>query len=97
MDKETQKTRLKMDASAHYQILVQGYLDQRWSGRLAGLEITDITVEGSSIVTQLSGKLIDQAALMGVLNTLYDLQFPLLAVIGLDSTNDLSVRKGNQN
>ena len=83
------KTRLKMESSAHYRILVQGYIDQRWSGRLGGLEIENVAAEETSLVTQLSGELIDQAALMGVLNTLYDLHLPLLAVIGPDSANDL--------
>jgi hypothetical protein len=90
MDKTSQKTKLKMETSAHYRIMVQGYIDQRWSGRLGGLEITNVTGAEPFLVTQLSGELIDQAALMGVLNTLYDLQLPLLAVIGLDSFSDLA-------
>ena len=32
------------------------------------------------IITTLKGQLIDQAALMGVLNTLYDYQYTLLSV-----------------
>lgn len=90
MDKTSQTTKLKMGTSAPYRIIVQGCIDKRWSGRLGGLEITNVTGAGPSVVTQLSGELIDQAALMGVLNTLYDLQLPLLAVIGLDSFSDLA-------
>jgi hypothetical protein len=36
--------------------------------------------QGGSIVTTLTGELIDQAALMGVLNSLYDMGYPLLKV-----------------
>ena len=32
------------------------------------------------IVTTLTGELVDQAALMGVLNSLYDMGYPLLKV-----------------
>ena len=82
---------LKMTNSANYQILVQGNLDPRWSGRLGGLAITtsapDLDVqcpESGAPVTQLSGKMQDQAALFGVLNTLYQLQLPLIAVAAVD-------------
>ena len=63
-----------------YQIRVQGLLNQSWSDRLGGMTI-DVTGEDSDApVTTLSGRLLDQAALCGVLNTLYDLRLPLLSV-----------------
>ncbi len=41
-------------------------------------------MEGGSLVTILEGELSDQAALAGVLNTLYELHLPLLSVKRLD-------------
>jgi hypothetical protein len=64
---------------ATYQIRVQGILDDRWSNRLGGVTITTGQTSEAP-VTSLSGRLVDQAALLGVLNTLHDLRLPLLSV-----------------
>ena len=63
-----------------YQIQVQGTLDPSWSTRMEGLSIEVCRREEASTCTQLSGVLQDQAALNGVLSTLYMLGFPLLEV-----------------
>lgn len=68
------------DLAATYVICIQGYLDQRWSDRLGGLTIQATHQPDQTWVTILSGELQDQAALVGVLNTLYDLGLPLLSV-----------------
>ena len=65
---------------ALYVILVQGELDQMWSARLSGMAITvHTTPDGQHTV--LAGMLIDQAALQGVLQTLYDLGLPVQSVM----------------
>lgn len=61
---------------AYYQIHVRGYLDQDWQDWFGGLTISH-PEEG---ITALSGLLIDQAALHGILSQLYGLGFPLLSV-----------------
>ncbi len=61
---------------ARYRIRVQGYLAQDWQEWFRGLAISH-PEEG---VTALSGLLIDQAALHGILTQLYGLGFPLLSV-----------------
>ena len=61
---------------AIYEIRVQGRLDQRWSTWFDGLMIS---YEGEDI-TVLSGPLVDEAALHGVLIKVRDLALPLLAV-----------------
>lgn len=71
-----------MDSSAVYVIRVAGVVDERWSSYMGGLSIT-VTQPGEGdalLVTTLEGQLIDQAALMGVLNTLYNYQYALLSV-----------------
>jgi hypothetical protein len=65
---------------ATYQIRVIGPLDENWSNRLGGLEITSTPVENQQVITSLEGTLVDQAALFGVLIALYDLRLPLLSV-----------------
>ena len=87
---KSRKTKLKMEYPANYRILVQGDLDQRWTGRMGGLEITVFNSEKNFMVTQLSGEMLDQAALMGVLNTLYELRLPLLMVVGMDYFDDFT-------
>lgn len=71
---------LAVDQPATYSIRVFGYLDKNWSDRLGGLEINSSSQEGKSTVTTISGSIIDQAALFGVLNALYDMRLPLLSV-----------------
>jgi ABC-type transporter Mla maintaining outer membrane lipid asymmetry ATPase subunit MlaF len=85
MAKRSRKTKLKMDNPAGYRILVQGALDKSWSDRLSGLEITVVTEDEDFVVTKLWGEVLDQAALFGVLNALYDLHLPLISV---DLLND---------
>jgi hypothetical protein len=67
-------------APANYRIVVDGELDQSWSDRLAGLRIKAIKRKSRLVVTTLSGQLTDQAELLGVLNSLYNLGLPLRVV-----------------
>ena len=71
---------LAVDSTATYCIRVVGYLDQTWSDRLGGLTINPSSREGTKAVTTLSGPVIDQAALFGVLKALYDMRLPLISV-----------------
>jgi hypothetical protein len=59
---------------------VAGYLDKNWSNRLGGLTISIDNQDDAKLITTLSGALIDQAALFGVLKALYDMRLPLLSV-----------------
>lgn len=59
-----------------YEIYVKGQLDSRWSEWLEGLEV-DLLESGEMI---LFGSIIDQAALIGVLNKLSHLNLALLSV-----------------
>ena len=71
---------LTVDKPATYCIRVVGYLDENWSARLGGLKINPSTQDGKTAITSLSGPIIDQAALFGVLKALYDMRLPLLSV-----------------
>ena len=74
------KGTLKIDQPATYRIQVAGYLDEHWSNRLGGLKISNTSQDENTLITTLSGALIDQAALFGVLKALYDMRLPLLSV-----------------
>jgi hypothetical protein len=74
---------IPFDRPATYLISVQGMIDLDWSDRLSGLTIGLIREEACPPVTTLKGELSDQAALAGVLNTLYELHLPILSVLCL--------------
>ncbi len=62
--------------SGLYEIRVKGHLADRWAGWFEGLTIT-LEEDG---VTLLTGPVIDQAALYGLLRKTRDLGMPLLSV-----------------
>ena len=70
---------LKSDRPAFYHIEVQGELRSTWSDYLGGLNIS-VNYEQGTHYTILEGELLDQAALMGVIDSLYNMGFPLLMV-----------------
>ena len=72
--------KLRPGESANYRIEVQGTLDMGWSGRLGGMRIETSSKGDQDKATILSGTVRDQAELIGVLNSLYDLHLPLLSV-----------------
>ena len=71
---------IKMESPGRYQISIQGFLNADWSDRLGGLSIVTTPATDGRPVTTLTGEVIDQAVLLGVLNALYDLRYPLLSV-----------------
>ena len=77
------------DGLAVYQITVRGFISPDWSDRLEGMTINRLVMGDGTTFSVLTGELIDQGALSGVLSTLYDLQLPLIAV------NKLSPPGGN--
>ena len=62
-----------------YEIRVKGHLEDHWSEWFDGLEITNLE-NGEAL---LSGAIVDQAALHGVLAKVRDLGLPLVAVRGV--------------
>jgi hypothetical protein len=68
------------DIPATYQIRVQGIVAASWSDRLEGMAISVRESADVPPVTTLLGEVPDQAALTGVLNTLYNMHLPVLSV-----------------
>lgn len=73
-------SKFNLGTPANYRITVRGFLDQSWSNQLGGIAIQNETTADDAAVSVLKGKLVDQAALFGVLNSLYGLGFPIISV-----------------
>ena len=71
--------RLTLDKPTSYRIEIQGVLSPQWAEYLGGYEI-DVSTGKDATVTTLSFSVVDQAALLGFLNNLYSLGYPLLVV-----------------
>jgi len=69
-----------MKEPAIYRIRVRGHLDSKWSDRLEAMNITESQQDDGESETVLVGRLADQAALAGVMNTLYEQHLPVLSV-----------------
>jgi hypothetical protein len=67
-----------------YQIKVDGYFHENWLDLCAGMRVTIQKREDESIVTCLTGQIKDQSHLLGLLNSLADLHFPILFVKHID-------------
>jgi hypothetical protein len=68
------------DGQAVYQIKVQGRLDERWSDWFDGMTITFERQSDGSTVTTLTGVVVDQAALHGILSKIRDFNLTLISV-----------------
>ena len=66
-----------------YQIRVQGHLGRQWADRFEELSIT-LEDDGTTLLT---GPVVDQAALYGILRRIRDLGITLLAVNSLDGSS----------
>ncbi len=66
-----------------FEIDVKGHLDDKWSDWLGGLKVKRLD-NGNMI---LSGAVVDQAALMGILNQLHRLNLTLVSVEEINPTN----------
>jgi hypothetical protein len=63
-----------------YEIRIEGHLDDRWADWFGGLTIT-LEEDGDTLLT---GPVVDQAALHGLLRKVRDLGMPLISVIRVE-------------
>jgi len=71
---------VRTDHEAVYQITVKGQLDLRWSDWFDGMEIECLSVDQDQPVTTLTGPVVDQAALHGLLIKIRNLNLELISV-----------------
>ena len=62
--------------AGHYEIRIEGHLDDRWAARFEGLTLT----REDNGDTLLTGPVVDQSALHGLLRKVRDLGMPLISV-----------------
>ena len=79
---------LNFGGPATYRIVVQGEVGKSWISRLGGMAITTSSQEGGVAHTTLLGRIRDQPALRGVLETLYALHLPILELKKVDGNCD---------
>jgi hypothetical protein len=70
----------KHNQQQYYEIRLKGHLDDRWAEWFEGLTIT-LEEDGTTLLT---GPVVDQAALHGLLKRVRDLGIPLLSVCPLE-------------
>lgn len=70
----------EFDSPATYRICARGRIPARWWDRLESMTVIEQTSEVEQPMCILLGELADQAALAGVLNTLYELHLPVILV-----------------
>ena len=71
---------IKFEKPAVYRIRVTGHINDSLSDQLGGMVVTRAFTSEKQPMTILVGQLLDQAALSGVLNELYEMHLPLLTV-----------------
>ena len=67
------------DGPGRYEFRLQGRLDPRWAASFDGMSLAD----GKDGTTVITGLVMDQAALHGLLTRLRDIGLPLLKVVRL--------------
>jgi hypothetical protein len=70
----------KLDQPMVYQIRIKGHLDRRWTDWFEGMTIT-LEENGDTLLT---GPVVDQAALHGLLRKVRDLGMPLISAIRVE-------------
>jgi hypothetical protein len=69
-----------LDQPMVYQIRIKGHLDRRWTDWFEGMTIT-LEENGDTLLT---GPVVDQAALHGLLRKVRDLGMPLISAIRVE-------------
>lgn len=72
----SKRSTCRSSEARHYEIRLTGHLHSRWATRFDGLSLT---TEGDG-TTLIAGRVVDQAALHGLLQKVRDIGLPLLSV-----------------
>jgi hypothetical protein len=69
-----------LQETARYEIRLKGHLDDRWAVRFGGMRVTRHHDSDGYPVTILSGPVIDQSALHGMLAVIRDIGIPVVSI-----------------
>ena len=70
----------RSDRQQVYQVKLRGRLDARWSTWFHGMAITSEEADDGCVITTLTGPVIDQVELRGILVKIWDLNLTLVSV-----------------
>ena len=71
---------MKKDGPAQYEIRMQGTLGEDWLDWFDGMTMGVCPDEDGNPVTTLTGRVVDQSALQGILSRISSLNLPLISV-----------------
>mgnify|MGYP001766076743 FL=1 len=74
------ETHLLPTPSCYVHITVEGQVPESWAEWLNGLQVSFRKQAGDRQTTTLSGRIVDQVALRGLLNRLWDLNLVLISL-----------------
>ncbi len=77
---------IKFSGKATYKIRIQGKLNESWSDSLGGMTIDTEQITENHYITTLTGLIKDQAALSGILNSIYEMHLPVLSLKCIDTS-----------
>jgi hypothetical protein len=89
--------RLTLGMPVTYRIRVQGFLEKRWVERLGDMHISYRGRKDQAPVSILIVRLRDQAELMGVLNSLYELHLPIITIEYIEENNGINEKRQDSN
>lgn len=75
---------LRPSSTATYQIEVEGLLQDGWFDYFVGMHISTRSRVDQSVVTCLTGLVMDQSELTGILNALAEFHLPILSVMTIE-------------
>lgn len=80
MINSTNNKKFYFKTSAIYEIVVEGILDNSLSDKLGGMQIIVGNKNDINPTSLLVGRILDQSALSGILNTLYEHRIAIISV-----------------
>ena len=87
MEQEKRHKTPTMHGPSIYKIRVCGHLEGSWSDHFCGLQVTPSRGTDGQPETILVGRVVDQAMLSGILNSLYEMHLPVLSAECVDSND----------
>jgi hypothetical protein len=94
MSRGATKEAFDFGGPATYRIVIQGMVSEDWHRRLGGMDVITSSPEPDEPRATLQGRLPDQAALHGLLDTLYALHLPILEVTKIEGSSDSDAAEG---
>ena len=84
-----------MDRPATYRICVFGVVDREYAERYWGMRLSQIEQTGETEQTALVGEVADQAALVGIINAIYNAGHTVISVERMLPNKDLAADDTN--